>query len=61
METWKVDIIRSKIESVKRQMFSLEVDLRVARRVNNAEMEKQVTEMMKLGEAQLLALEEELQ
>ncbi len=60
MEQWQKDIVSNKIEAVKRQQFSLEVDLRVMRKVMDVESEKQIIALMKKVEAQLMALEEEL-
>lgn len=57
---WQVDIIHQKLEATNKQMFSLEVDLRVARRVGNTDNEQAIIGMIKQVEAVRLALEEEL-
>lgn len=60
MEQWKVELIKGKMELAKRQSFSLEVDLRVSRKVGDKELEDRVVADMKRVESILLALEEEL-
>jgi hypothetical protein len=59
MEPWQSEIVKEKLELNARQMFGLEVDLRVARRIGDAEAEKHVVELMKRAESIKLALEEE--
>lgn len=60
MLEWQKDVINKKIEMVNQFLFSLEVDLRVSRKIGDTAGEKKVIEMIKMTEAQKLALEEEL-
>ena len=60
-EGWQVAIIREKIEQVQHRAFSIQVDLRVAKKVGDEEGVKQVTEVLRRNEALLVALEEELE
>lgn len=59
LEIWQLEMINDRMERAKRQMFGLEVDLRVTRRTGNKEGEQQALEMIRQLEAAMKALEEE--
>lgn len=57
---WQIGIVQDKLHLLEQRAFSLEVDLRVARKVGDVEMEKFAINETKKVEALRAALELEL-
>lgn len=60
LEQWQLDVINSRMDNAKKTRFALEVDFRVATKIDDKDAQEYIRKLMTRNEATLLALEEEL-